>query len=297
MTTKKRRFIVIWACFVLIMFPTAGLNAQSVSGDSESKVTLESLLPIHRSAASEYDLRIKGATDRKLTLNITPVTQWTNIRRSGGQLGHVFVWLDGEEPAAMAAIFSFPWRGEVLQRRVVHELHALSPEKLNVKRTEPGVLWQPTSGLKRASIPGVSGAATNAGRFKIQSRQISRRFSGHCVDAKGQRWELRVLPTPLMVYPIGRAKEQGFGAIVGMMGDVGSDLESGCIIEAVKKPGDQSVRWQFAPIRMTDMETHLSFDGQSIWDSVRSETDTSFFDTPKVYFRFQDKTVPMTEGS
>jgi hypothetical protein len=133
-------------------------------------------------------------------------------------------------------------------------------------------------------------------RFKIRLRQVARRFSGHCVDTKNQRWELRLLPSPLMVYPINRTPDgQGFGAIVGMMGDVGSDLESGLLIEAVSssEPGSTSAQWSFAPIRMTDRETHLQLDGQPIWDSVRTETDTSFHDSSYIYFRFQDKTIPL----
>ena len=269
----------------------------SATADANATVTLETLLPIHREAAEEYELSIDGRSDRPVRLSPTPISQWTNIRRAGGQLGHVFVWMDGDEPAAMGAIFSFPWGGEILQRRVVHELHALSPTKLTVTRKAAGTVWKPTAGLTRRPLPGVVAEVSNAARFKIQSRQISRQFSGYCVDAEGNRWELRVLPTPLMAYPIDRDDHTGFGAIVGMMGDVGSDLESGCIIEGTKDIKSGKPKWQFAPIRMTDMETHLSFNRKPIWDSVRTQTDTSFYDSEKIYFRFQDKTVAMNDGS
>lgn len=268
--------------------------AQDGSESGEPKVTLETLFPIHRSAAEEYTLRAGDKSSEPLKLVPTPITQWTNIRRAGGQLGHVFVWMDGEEPAAIAALFSFPWRGDLMQRRVVHELHALSPEKLSVQRSYPGTLWQPTAGLKRQPLPGVKANASTQPRFKIVARQVMRRLSGYCVDREGERWELRVLPTPLLVYRIDRPSERGFGAVIGMMGDVGSDLESGCVIEATTPEGSKKTQWAFAPIRMTDMETHLSFDKQLIWESVRTAADTAFHDADKVYFRFQDRTIPFT---
>jgi hypothetical protein len=278
------------------MKSSLGQHPAGSLADSGTKVTLDTLLYLHRSAAEEYEIAIDGQRDRPLSLQSVPISQWTNIRRAGGQLGHVFVWMDGEEPAAMAAIFSFPWGGDELQRRVVHELHALSPSKLNVERNAPGVVWKPEAGLKRLPLPSVTDPLSTRARFKIQVRHIARRFGGHCIARNGQRWALRVLPTPLMVYPIERDGRSGFGAILGMMGDVGSDLESGAIVEATAGPNGKDLRWEFAPVRMTDMETYLTFDSQPIWESMRSQTDTIFHDTPKVYFRFQGTTVPFEEG-
>ncbi len=260
------------------------------------EITLDLLEPIHLQDAEEYGIYLDEDRSEPLTLRHTPISQWVNPRRAGGQLGHVFVWMDGERPAAMAAIFSFPWKGVARDRRLVHELHALAPTRLYVERNGGPSKWQPKSGLSRKPISDVSDAANSIARFKIRLRQVARRFSGYCVDDKSQRWELRILPAPLLTYPLKTTRDsQGFGAIVGMMGDVGSDLESGLLIEAVSsnEKDNASAKWSFAPIRMTDMETHLLLDGQPIWDSVRTETDTSFYDSAHVYFRFQDKTVPI----
>jgi hypothetical protein len=305
-TARRQRNRVLYAgvwlitagCCIPWCWPAAAQDPTQRGSDVE--ITLEVLEPIHRQAAAEYEIYTDRFHNQRLVLRETPVSQWMNPRRAGGQLGHVFVWMQGERPAAMAAIFSFPWGGVATDRRIVHELHALAPSRLYVTRSGRAARWEPKSGLSRKPLPGVKGDPTSLAAFRIRSRHVARRFSGHCVDTEGQRWELRMLPKPLLVYPIEPPNGQGFGAIVGMMGDVGSDLESGLIIEAVQ-PIEQGgratdTRWSFAPIRMTDMETHLLFDDQPIWDSVRTETDTSFFDTPHVYFRFQDKTVPLETG-
>lgn len=263
---------------------------RGISLGQEEEVTSDSLLPIHLEAAREYEVSLEGKPDAKVRLREQPVTQWTNMRRSGGQIGHVFLWMDQESPVAIGGIFSFPWRGVISDRRVVHELHALSPTKLNVSRNGKTARWQPKSGLKRIAIPNMN-SPTITTRFPIQARQLARRFSGHCLDTQGVKWQLRMLPRPCLIYPIQHGEEEGMGAVFGMMGDVGSDLESGVIIEAIGIGADQPSKWQFAPIRLTDMETYLRFDDQTIWKSVRTSTDTAFFDTPNTYFRFQDKTV------
>ncbi|OYP36428.1 hypothetical protein CGZ80_08990 [Rhodopirellula sp. MGV] len=257
-----------------------------------SSITLERLLPIHKESAEAYSFVLEGQPKTTIKLQPTPVSQWTNTRRNSGQLGHVFVWNVGKEPVAIAAIYSFPWQGDASQRRVVHELHALAPTLLQVSRSDSGTLWNPRSPATRINLSGIITSAPTERRFNLALRQIARRFEGYCLEPSGKRWELRLLPTPLMIYPITRGEQSGFGALVGMMGDLGNDLECGLIVEALQ---DSSTAWQwsFSPIRMTDKETYLQFDGSEIWKNVRSVTNTSWRDSDDLYFRFQDKTVPL----
>lgn len=291
---------VLWNATSICLMATIATNLSAQSADatpgSGVEITLDMVEPIHTAAAKEYLIYSDEERSKPLQLRKTPISQWINQRRSGGQLGHVFVWMDGERPAAMAAFFSFPWRGVATDRRVVHELHALAPGKLEVTRNGGDARWQPQAGLSRQPIPGVNAAADSLARFKIRSRQVARRFTGYCVDPEKQRWELRLLPTPLLVYPINQSDGvRGYGAVIGMMGDAGSDLESGLVIEATTSSdgSDRNPQWSFAPIRMTDMETHLLFDNKPIWESVRTAKDTRFYDADHVYFRFQDQTVPL----
>ncbi len=261
-----------------------------------AEVTLESLEPLHRKAAQEYAIYSDIAKTHALTLQREPLSQWVNVNRAGGQLGHVFVWMDGETPAAIGGIFSFPWGGVMTNRRVVHEMHAIAPQRLGVDRPGYESRWQPKTGLQRLPIPGVDDSAHSMARFNLVLRHVATRFSGHTIDMNGERWPLRLLPKPLIVYPVRHENSVGFGAIMGMMGDVGSDLECGLVIEAASDQSDSprpSTDWRFAPIRMTDQEAFLFFNDQPIWQSVRTETDTRFFDTPQVYFRFQDRTIKL----
>ena len=261
-----------------------------------AEITLDSMQPIHLEAVKDYLIYTDPSKTETLELRETPISQWVNQRRAGGQLGHVFLWMQGDTPAAMGAIFSFPWNGVATDRRVVHELHALADTPLQVTRKSRAQSpWNPKSGLARQPISQVVQPVSTLARFNIQSRQVARRFTGYCRDTENQRWELRLLPTPLLVYPL--RSDQGFGAIFGMMGDVGNDLESGLIIEAVQQTAESdNPTWRFAPIRLTDMETFLSFDRQPVWQSVRSPTDTTHHDSAHVYFRFQDRTVSMDTG-
>lgn len=283
-----KQFRCSYRAVVVVVWILCGNHGIS-RAQTNDEVTLERLLPIHLGSAQEYSIKVAG---QETLLRENPITNWVNARRAGGQLGHVFLWMDGDQPACMGAIFSFPWGGDVNNRRVVHEMHALSETQLNVERNGGEAKWNPKAGLKRQPIPNCKEPANTLGIFKIRMRQVSRRFSGHCIDQKQQRWELRMLPSPMIVYPLEKTADQhGFGAVFGMMGDVGSDLESGIVLEAVTV--DNSTTWRFAPIRMTDMETHLEYERQPIWSSVRTETDTSFYDSDHIYFRFQDQTIPL----
>ncbi|MCC9603553.1 hypothetical protein LOC67_23640 [Stieleria sp. JC731] len=279
---------------VLIAFAWQSSSACVGQDDGPTSITLDRLLPIHLDAARTYSFELEGQSDSKIALRETPLSQWTNSRRNSGQLGHVFVWQQSQEPVAIAAIFSFPWQNDPYQRRVVHEMHALSPIRLDVSRSDEGTLWKPQSPLDRQTLPAVTIPVPTETRFRLAVRQISRRFSGYCLEPSGKRWELRVLPTPLLLYPISRDGQSGFGAILGMMGDLGNDLECGIIVEAIQE-NSSATSWKFAPIRMTDKETYLLFDKMEVWKNVRSATNTSWRDSDDLYFRFQDKTVPIAD--
>ena len=126
--------------------PSLAQSSGQTEPPADVEVTLDLLEPIHLAAAKEYVIFAVENRAEKLTLRETPITQWVNQRRAGGQLGHVFVWMNGERPAAIAGIFSFPWRGVVTDRRVVHEFHALAPARLEVTRKGRRSRWQPKAG-------------------------------------------------------------------------------------------------------------------------------------------------------
>src|SRR4051812_11741242 len=107
------------------------------------------MLPVYVREAEAYMIAAASAPDRPLELKKEAVFEWSNPVRSGNQQGVVFLWLRDGRPAAIGSIFSEP-EGRHKGRKVIHEFHALDPEKLVVTRPA-GVLnqWEPQAGLER----------------------------------------------------------------------------------------------------------------------------------------------------
>src|SRR5262245_41413916 len=90
------------------------------------------MLPIYLKEAEGYALAVESDPKKSLELKKEPVFEWLNPARNTQQ-GAVFLWLRDGRPAALGCFFSAPrekWNG----RMVMHELHALDPQKLLVTR-------------------------------------------------------------------------------------------------------------------------------------------------------------------
>ena len=250
-------------------------------------VSAETMLPLHLEAARQYQLFPGGSENRPAELVEQPLFVWSNPRRGGGQVGHIFLWTAEEYPAAVASIFSGPYRGNRRQQRIVHELHALTESKMESVNRSAVQEWTPSSGTDFYSIPRAGNVPATDTRRLLRARQLSRSFDAHTVDRQMQRWELRTLPKELLAYE-GPTRA---GALFAMLGDVGADPELMLLIEGKRQ--EDSWQWRFAPIRMTDHEIFLSFAGQEIWTSVHNESNTRFHSHDKTYFRFPDAINPL----
>ena len=152
------------------------------------------MLPVYQREVEAYALAVESDPKKSLELRKVPVFEWLNPARSDQQ-GAVFVWLRDGRPAALACIFSHP-EDKLAGRKVMHELHALDPEKLLVKRDSANE-WKPQAGLKRTELAEAPApAATPAARL-VQMRKLAQEFAGHSIDRDMKRWELRLLPTPV----------------------------------------------------------------------------------------------------
>src|SRR5262245_11754325 len=178
------------------------------------------MLPIYVEEVEAYTLAVVSAPKQPLELKKEPVFEWLNPARNTQQ-GAVFLWLRDERPAALICVFSAPrakWNG----RQVMHELHALDPEKLLVKRGDEYNQWKPEAGLARQELPEADAPAATAGARLLQMRQLAKEFSGHSIDREEKRWELRLLPAPLYRYP---AAKTGVidGALFALVSTAGTD--------------------------------------------------------------------------
>jgi hypothetical protein len=247
------------------------------------------MLPLYVKEAAEYSLAVESAPRKELELKKEPIFDWSNPVRSGVQQGVVFLWLRDGRPAALGSIFSQP-ATRFPGRRVMHELHALDPEKLLVNRSGALNEWRPQAGLARTVLPDAGVPATTAGARLVQMRRLAQEFTGHEIDKEGKRWDLRLLPAPLYRYPSARTGVPD-GAIFTLVSNAGTDPEVLLLLEAREEGG--KTRWEYVCCRFSDRDLYVQRKENEIWSSVRSETDTVLHDTLHLYRLYPDKVLSL----
>ena len=131
-----------------------------LAADESGATLAKTMLPIYVQEVEAYSLAVEAAPQQTLELRKEPVLQWLNPARSNQQ-GAIFLWLRDGRPAALGCIFSAA-RPQLGGRLVFHELHALDPEKLVVKRDAYNQ-WKPQAGLARTELPGAPPPAVAPG--------------------------------------------------------------------------------------------------------------------------------------
>jgi len=270
----------MWLLTLVLMLHAADAD------DSLSK----KLLPIYVKEAESFSLAVESAPEQALPLKKEPVFEWSNPARDGGQLGSIFLWLRDGRPAALACIFSHPYdRLRLPGRKINHELHALDPEKLLVKRDALNQ-WKPQAGLARTEFADSGAPATTAAARLLQMRRLAQEFGGYEVDREGKRWELRLLPTPLYRYPAAKTGVVD-GALFALLSNAGTDPEVLLLIEAMETDGKLS--WRYACGRFSDWELRVQRKGKEVWSSVPSDTNPFAHDPLHVYRFYPEKVVTL----
>jgi hypothetical protein len=243
------------------------------------------MLPVNVREAGEYTITVESAPTKPLELKKEPVFECLNPARSDQQ-GSCFVWLRDGRPAAFACIFSVS-RPQYGGRLVYHELHALDPEKLVVNRDALNE-WKPQTGVARTELPDAAAPAESAGARLIQMRRLAQEFAGHSVDRDRNRFELRLLPTPLYRYP---AAQSGVidGALFALVSPAGTDPEVLLALEATAANG--KTRWQYACGRFSNFDLHVERKGKELFSSIRSATNAFAHDALHLYRIYPDKVV------
>jgi hypothetical protein len=253
--------------------------------DEPPEALAKKMLPVNVQEAAEYTIAVESAPTKALDLRKEPVFECLNPARSAQQ-GSVFLWLRDGRPAALACIFSAS-RPQYGGRLVYHELHALDPEKLLVTRNAFNQ-WTPQDGLARTEMPDAEAPAETRGARLLQMRRLAQEFAGHSVDRDRNRYELRLLPTPLYRYPTARDGAID-GALFALVSTAGTDPEVLLVLEATAAAG--KTRWQYACGRFSDFDLHVERKGQEVYSSVRTSTNVFAHDPLHIYRIYPDKVV------
>jgi hypothetical protein len=204
-------------------------------------------------AARKYEFFLDQ--DRKVPLTFEPksVFHWTS---DNDWSGDVFVWTAHGRPHVVGCVLSSPTKP---QRTAIHEFHTLSPEPLGPAEMAANYRWAP-KGVEFLKYDGTP-AATAAGRL-TQMRAISRELHAF-MQAEGGKWELRLLPQPILRYQPTEGDVIDGALFSCVWAGRGTDPEAMVAIECHRTP--QGLRWRYAPMRFTTREVWLAHGDREVW--------------------------------
>jgi hypothetical protein len=258
--------------------------------DDSADALAKKMFPVYLKEASDYSMALASAPKKELEFKKEPVFDWSNPTREGLQQGVVFLWLRDGRPAAIGSIFSQS-HAKPPGRQIVHEFHALDPEKLVVTRPKEALnSWKPEAGLVRKELTGAPAPAPTAAARLLQMKKLAAEFTGHEIDDNKKQWDLRLLPTPLYRYPAARTGVID-GALFTLVSNAGTDPEVLLLIEA--KETDNKTSWEYACARFSDRDLYVKRNDKEIWTSVRSETNAFNNDPQHLYRLYADKVVDL----
>lgn len=214
----------------------------------------------YRMEAERRDFML--ADGPKLELADAPVMHWSNY---GEWSGDVFVWtLDGR-PAVIGGVLSWPSRDREIYN-FSQEFHLLAERPIAPTNLENGRRWAPEKGLKREPLAEApTPAATGRARL-VQMRNLARSFKA-LMEHDG-RWELRLLPQPLLRYGNERSDVVD-GALFSYVWAKGTDPEVILLLECHRH--DATLSWRYAPVLFTTREVWLKHNDREVWHVDRYE--------------------------
>jgi hypothetical protein len=246
------------------------------------------LLALHIKDAEEYTIYCDSDRREKLDLRRKPVYDWTNVIRSGGQTGSVFVWTYKGRPDVVGSIFSNPVVEEPGMRVVHHEFHSLSTNVLVPQRAGLNE-WRPRAGVVLKPVPDAPRPADSVRQRTFQLRALSREFSARSVDYNKENWVLRLLPNPLFRYESTDPAVLD-GALFAFVTSAGTDPEVIVAIEA-RQTGD-GYQWQYLVARFSDLDVFVKLKDEEVWHSVRGGENVWGHDPQHLYRLFPDRRIP-----
>lgn len=181
----------------------------------------------------------------------------------GNDIGAVWIWTDSKgRPAVIGDTFT--WSVNQPDRHVTQEFHALTDGGLEV-RFNQRPCWSPAGGgLAWKEVAGVAPPSDMKGARQREGRALARRFSGHSIDAKSGRRELRVAPQPVYQYESTGEKDVRLAGAVFAVCE-GTDPEAWLLLES-RRTADGH-RWFFACVPFTDYALRMRFDDQEAWQA------------------------------
>lgn len=231
--------------------------------DKEEKKAWLAIMSKQAEAYEFASLRDKG----EIQITEKPVFQHAAPSRKSDDIGGVWIWKDKfNRPIAAGTVFG--WTAAPGMRRVIHEFCSLSRTKFEAKynKTGEGGVWRPSSVAEWKPLR--DAATPKKSLLRSQLKKESRRFAAHAFRG-GERWQLRLVPTPVYQYETPELENTLGGAVFVICQDTNTDVVIG--IEAVRPSKSQPYRFEYTLGSFTDMDLHVELDQKEVWQEAPSD--------------------------
>ncbi len=243
---------------VIVCFALAALGQPSPEESSVRK-SEASWTEFYLDAAKQYSLT-RASDGKALRLLDRAVFDWASISDYNGA---VFAWSENGRPALVATIFSMP-RANSQARLAVHEFASFTETDVEVAGPG-GAQWKPPRNSTLQLVPGAPPPPASENRLKLECRRLAKDFSAH-MNRRGERWDLRLLPTPLVEYR--KASDDVLGG--GLFAFVAFSTDPDILLLIEVRQTRDGPAWHYLPVRFSDKSLYLSFKDKQVWQSLRT---------------------------
>jgi hypothetical protein len=166
-------------------------------------------------------------------------------------------------PAAVGDVFLFP---RPQSHDLYNEWHSLTGVPITVKWSGGTLMESRAAGLTWTAIPKAALPAATPVARERQARDLARRFTASLINKQNDKYELRLLTTPLFRYHADEMQAQAdysSGAMFAFCQE--TDPEIFLLIEARRT--DSGMQWMFAAAEFSNLNLFLQLDGAAVWDA------------------------------
>lgn len=272
--SNTTRLDLIGALIVLAMTlsPSQG-RSQDATKDAAEKTTtakkesetVDALRLREREQWTKYYLQeIKNysfnfESDSEANLKLLPDSKlhYLNTVRGRETHGEMFIWTSKGKCVLAGSILSYDFRTN--QRRVAHEFHSFSENKIEGGRSQYPVVME-APGVKFKEIEGAPKVPKSRALRLVQLRGLAKSFEATTLASKDVERPLRALNQPIFRYETKNIDDDG--AVFAYV--TGTDPELLVAIES--RETKDGPKWHFAAARFTDLPITLSYKKVPVWE-------------------------------
>lgn len=240
------------ALCVLLLAPLGQVES-AVDDAVDAKASLELMV----ADLSKHQASMAVKPPQKLTLKTEPALRWSYPVRNVDDAA-LFVWMGEGRPEAVATVMSY--HDVNGSRKRAYEFLSISQEPIEALHNGERVWLTDDPGIRWESLPNAATPARTLIARRRQMSELAAKFQA-AVWADKNRYELRLLPQPLMRYSSTKCDVLDgclFALVEGTDPEVILSIES-----SASEPG-----WKFAAGPMTRARVEVTFNGEVVREFI-----------------------------